>query len=353
MSDYELNEREKCLALYGYDEFFKTYKFKETKDDHLLVRGSYINVDMAVKCIEYCKGYYPEINTILVSNNIIKETFSFDSIFYDFHYPNYETYKILRKNGFSQGFVAYIHGWHDLLSDNIIGAMLYSYLLYTKKYESIKHINPEDYLFVGDIVNEIYFFKNLKTIMNLDFNYDIFEEDFNCGTIAKYRNFTKKEIVDNYEIAKCCFENGERSNLVLSKLITCNPRKYDYLLDKYDPFLVYTRNLLKSMITGGKNNKYLYLNICYINILNYAIDVDDVVLESIDIPEYTIYKLAVKYRNYLKIDTIMELYKKNGNKFIKILDMENEKYVYEEISEIPEVEYFDPVKGDELNPYSI
>ena len=35
--------------------------------------------------------------------------------------------------------------------------------------------------------------------------------------------------------------------------------------------------------------------------------------------------------------------------FIKILDMKNQKYVYEQIQEIPERKIFNPLIGDEFN----
>lgn len=97
-------------------------------------------------------------------------------------------------------------------------------------------------------------------------------------------------------------------------------------------------------------NDYFNLNICYINILNNAIGVEDKVTGYIDVPEFNLYKLAKKYRDKRTIDKIMELYYKNDNKFVKILDIENERYVYEEICEIPYVEDFNPLTGDELNP---
>ncbi|CCE89075.1 Piso0_001880 [Millerozyma farinosa CBS 7064] len=241
--------------------------------------------------------------------------------------------------------------------------MLISYGMYTKNKDLLKNYNPDNYLDSNEI-NETYFMKNLNTRMNYDTLYGIEEYDYECETIVKYRKFSRKEIVDNYDIAKCCFENGDISNLVISKLLACNPDKYSYLFGKYKPFLIYTRTapLYKySTFSDVKILKYSYLNSIYIDILHEAIDIlvsensmriHFIETDKIDIPEYTLYKLAVKYRVKEVEDRIMKLYLENNKKFIKILDMENEKYVYEEISEFPETEFFNPIKGDELNPYS-
>lgn len=348
MDKYKLNNKEKTLVLYGYEDFFKTYKFKATEnDDYLIVRGSYLNYKIAEKCKDIIEDYYYELNSILLSNNMINYPLNFNYIYYDFHYPNYETCKFLKQNGCNVNFVAYINKWYNLVEYQV-GPLLYSYCLYTKNLKRIQNENKDSY-FTRDEIDEKYYFKNLNTIMNIDENYEIEEEDFENETIIKYRKFNKNEIINNYDIAKCCFEHGDVSNLVLSKLITCNPNKYEYLLEKYNPFLLYTRNKIKSMCL---RNGYFNLNICYINILNNAIGVEDKVTGCINVPEFNLYKLAKKYRNKQTIDKIMELYHKNDNKLIKILDIENERYVYEEIREIPYVQDFNPIKGDELNPYN-
>nr|CAE84959.1 hypothetical protein [Millerozyma acaciae] len=354
----------KRIALYGYNNL----EINED-NDYLVLRNGYRNFKVITKYIDNLDNYYSEANSILIANNIFIEPYFYQYCYYDFHYPSYETVKKIKKLSINVdiSFVCVINKWNDLIDD--LSNIAYSYCLYSNNLNYIKEEKKEieGHSCVTDM-NDTYFFKYLNTCTTFDYNYEIVnDESLTEGEyISKYRKYNTYQIVNNYDIAECCFKNGEISNLVLSKLICTNPNKYNYLLDKYNVFLLYTRDFIdinSEYIITSKNNEYLYLNKLYINILtdvvdssiydyNYARDdLRNYPNFDIDIPEYTIYKLAIKYRNKKLINKIMDLYHKNNNKFIKILDIENERYVYEEINEIPKVDNFNPLMGDELNPY--
>lgn len=354
----------KRLALYGCNNLTIN-----EDNDYLVLRNGYRNHKVILKYINDLNNYYSEANSILIANNIFNEPFIYQYCYYDFHYPSYETIKRIKQLSIAVdiSLVCVINQWDDLIDE--LSDIAYSYCLYTN---NSKYINEKREEITGHScrikMNDSYFFKYLNTVTTFDYNYEIFNDEIEMKDvyISQYREYTNYEIVNNYDIAECCFKNGVSSNLVLSKLICTNPTKYDYLLDKYNVFLLYTRNFIDiypGECISSKNNKYLYLNKLYINVLLDAIDssvcdynyirddLRDYPNFNIDIPEYTIYKLAIKYRNKELANKIMELYKSNDNKFVKILDIENERYVYEEISEIPQAEYFNPFTGDELNPY--
>ncbi|RLV93570.1 hypothetical protein JA1_002247 [Spathaspora sp. JA1] len=341
-------------AFYGYMEFFDQKNIDYSDDDvgYCMYVGSKRNLEFGKKAVEYDTEYSFEIRTVLLANNIYKFHHPPPLTFYDFNYINKSTCELLVNKAFYKltSFVIVLNDWFDLYR-NELSREAYSLALYlgrNKYLDLCKEIYD---------VSESYFFKKLN--VTNDSNIYFKQSDYDDIEIIKFRKFTKREIVNNYDIARMCFNHGDRSNLVLSKLINTDYVKYKHLLDEYKPFLLYTKDYIDMSTDTEYFSKNLKYNIIYIRMLIILTDTNDPDLEhsgigpfSIDIPEYNLYIIAKKYCLELHLKRIMDLYLKHG-KLYKILDLENERYVYEEYTELPDVAKCNVLTGDELNPNNI
>ncbi|CAH2352426.1 hypothetical protein CLIB1423_06S06172 [[Candida] railenensis] len=317
------------------------------------------------------------IDKILISRNQLNR--HSESPFYDFNYPNYETCKELINNDkYSDvDFIIILFDWCDLydekrgLSD--VALELAHYLKRPKYIKEKKEIEDENENIinsqipreVGMKVNTNLIFDKLD-VENIDIRIvrDTYKDYYKKKTFAfnsydyihkipTYLNpyiprYTKYEIVNDFDKAYYLYENGDRSNEVLSKLFSEEPDKYDEYMGESEFFLVFARHDIDCRhIKSKKYHKFKY-NILYINILfpNSTQPFE----EYIDIPEYNLYVAAVKMNNKSVIKKLLEFNKEHG-KFYKKMDLEKQVYIDEEIYEIPEIEPLNLITGDILNPY--
>lgn len=284
---------------------------------------------------------YMHIYSFLLSRNIILDLQTDLNLkpdpkaWFEFNYPKPELcIKFKNRKSLYLDFLGVLYDNKELLNDKL-SDVAYSLALNQGKTQYIK--DKRD-------IDDTYFIKHLNIILDGDFRdrEELAEEDI-------YENFKKEhyknihngiysddEVMINYDKARSNFNNNVKTNTVLSKL-TASSDNYDHLLSTHDFFLIYTRNNLQ--FTSYSFNNYLIIyNIIYIKILSSVVEdlYNPYNVNDILIPEYSIFELALKYNKKDVIDKIMELYHKNGDMFIKILDMKNQKYVYEKIQKIPE-----------------
>lgn len=305
---------------------------------------------------------YMDIYAVLLSRNIILDLQTnlnispYPKAWFEFNYPRPELcLKFKDIEPLCLDFLGVLYDYKELLNDKLTD-VAYSLALNLGKTQYIKERRD---------IDDIYFIKHLNIVLDGDFKDrdDITEEDVYLGEKKEhYKNmhtgiYSDDEVLINYDKARSNFNNGIKTNTVLSKLVASS-HHYSNICKNHNFFLVYTRNNFKwastSVTIGYPTNNYLAVyNIIYIYIQILSSVVEDLYkpynLNDILIPEYSIFELALKYNKKDVIDRIMELYHKNDNKFIKILDMKNQKYVYEKIQKIPERKIFNPLIGDEFN----
>lgn len=384
------------LAFYGYIDFFKEKRSEldeyENNDNFDLVisiiNGCYRNNKFSeycsdIKIMQYRKDL---INGFLIANNsykAIEHTNLF--IYYDFNYPDHEhailgnkQINCLYDNTEQFIFLCVLNDWRETYNKQIFkkrNDIAYSLALYLNKEFYIKHqetlINDDKEIdkdvYHHNQVNDGYFFRHLNTNIRYEncnlyppgpwTSYDSDIEYFNESDYidendrSHIENVTKYDIVNNFDIAYKLYLNGDRSNIVLSKIVNTDPYKFRDIYKKYNPFLLFTRNEVDLNVFTSSNPLVKY-NLSYIRIITSATVGDSLPTRYIDIPEYNLYVIAIKLRKKNTIDKILELYKKFG-KLFKIMDLEKECYIDppEEIYELPNVKNIDIFTGDELNPY--
>lgn len=340
------------LCYYGCLSVFDNYYEKLDENySYTLAIGSRRNLKFARKCMEFqtltIDGYM-DAYAVLLSKNIVLDLQA------DFNISPYPELCIKFRDiePLYLDFLGVLFGYGELLN-NKLSDIAYSLALNLGKTQYIKDRRD---------IDDVYFIKHLNII--LDGSYWDREQMRNddtylLGEKGDYESlhkgiYTDYEVMINYDKALSNFNNNNKTNIVLSKLFASNST-YINLLKTDNFFLMYTRNNFKDYDikrTSSYCNNYLIIyNILYIQILSSV--VEDLYkpynVNHILIPEYSIFELALKYNKQDVIDKIMELYYINGDKFIKILDMKNQKYVYEEIDEIPIRKNFNLLVGDEFN----
>lgn len=346
-----------CLSVFDdyYEQLDENYSYT-------LAIGSRRNLEFAKKCMELdtlTSDGYMEPYGVLLSKNIVLNLQAdlnispYPKAWFEFNYPKPELcIKFKDIEPLCLDFLGVLYDNKELLNDTL-SDVAYSLALNQGKTQYIK--DERD-------IDDTYFIRHLNII--LDGSYLDREQMRDNGIYDTYENddyenihtgiYSDNEVFINYDKAISNYNNNIKSNIVLSKLFASNTT-YINLLKTENFFLMYTRNNFEDYDirrTSEYCNNYLIIyNILYIKILSSI--VEDLYkpynVKHILIPEYSIFELALKYNKKDVIDKIMELYHINGNKFIKILDMKNQKYVYEEISEIPERKIFNPLIGDEFN----
>ncbi|CAH2352424.1 hypothetical protein CLIB1423_06S06128 [[Candida] railenensis] len=311
------------------------------------------------------------VDKVLISRNQLKRHSRCP--FYDFNYPSYETCKELIKNHkYSEvDFIVVLFDWYELFDkDTFLTPEALTLALYLKRYKYIKeNIELENenenilkihYPSEVGVININSFFDELNT-GNIDLRnaHDTSKERFKKNAylfnsydyiegFRKRIEYTKYEIVNDFDYAHSLYKDGDRSNEVLSKLFSVDPDKYDEYMGESDFFLVFARHDIDCRhIISKKYHKFKY-NILYINIL--FPNSTQLYQEYIDIPEYNLFVAAVKMNNKRLIRKLLKLYKEHG-KFYKKMDLEKQIFIDEELHEIPEVEPLNLVTGDILNPY--
>lgn len=352
------------LCYYGCLSVFDDYYDKLNIDyEHNIIAGSKRNLEFAKKSMELetlTDDVYNIIVSFLLSKNIILDLqtdldlYPYPKAWFEFNYPKPELclkYKNIKS--LCLDFLGVLYDYRELLYDSL-SDVAYSLALNLGKTQYIKDERN---------IDDVYFIKHLNIVLDGDFRdrEELTEEDiFSTFSKTHFKNIHKgiypdNEVMVNYDKARSNFNNNVKTNIVLSKLVASSYH-YSDLFKTQDFFLIYTRNNFQwasyLMRIGYSFNNYLInYNIIYIKILSSVIEdlykpynVDDIL-----IPEYSIFELALKYNKKDVIDKIMELYHRNGDMFIKILDMKNQKYVYEKIQKIPERKIFNPLIGDEFN----
>lgn len=346
------------LCYYGCLSVFDNYyvKLNDYYADNIIA-GSKRNLEFAKKSMELntLTDYtYMHIYSVLLSKNIILDlqtdlNLSPDpKAWFEFNYPKPELcLKFKNRKYLYLDFLGVLYDNKELLNDKL-SDVAYSLALNLGKMQYIKDKRE---------IDDVYFIKHLNIILDGDFRdrEELAEEDiYENHKKEHYKNihtgiYCDNEVMINYDKARSNFNNNVKTNIVLSKL-TSSSENYNYLFKTHDFFLIYTRNNLQ--ITSYSFNNYLIVyNIIYIKILSSVVEdlYQPYNLDDILIPEYSIFELALKYNKKDVINRIMELYHKNDDMFIKILDMKNQKYVYEKIQKIPERKIFNPLIGDEFN----
>lgn len=365
------------LAFYGYFEFFnKDYGVLEDnfENEDLLtsiMNGCYRNYKFAELAIDLLYDYSECLyaNCILIANNSMKFTnIPTACIYHDFNYPDIY-HSLIFKDHRDLTFLCILNDWKDIYDkqnhkkQDYRGYSLALYL--NKEY----YINHQRNLKSEKDIDDSYFFYHLNTNIRLrDYNlfpYETsgYESDYEFFNESEYidnedkshiDNVNKYEIVNNFDIAYKLYLNGDKSNLVLSKIINTDPKRYRNIFEKYKPFLIFTRNEFSFYEMNKFKEIYPFsiYNITYINIIVTSVISAYISTNRIEIPEYNLYVIAKKLRNKKVLKKILELYKKHG-KLYKIMDLENECYIDppEEIFELPDVKNIDLFTGDELNPY--
>ncbi|CAH2352425.1 hypothetical protein CLIB1423_06S06150 [[Candida] railenensis] len=317
------------------------------------------------------------VDKILISRNQLNRE-RFNS-FYDFNYPSYETCKEILKDelyGYNTiSFLMVLFDWYELYDENkLLSKSALTLAVYLKRHKYIKkklELVNESYflepLYIEERISTNLFFETLDMgnidVIDIDHeeHYEDFElhekrneYDFNSYDhidkipIFKFE-YTKYEIVNDFDIAYRSYKNGDRSNEVLSKLFSVDPYKYDEYIGESEFFLVFARHDIYYDYAESKKyfkNKY---NIYYINIL-FPNSTQSTFEYKIDIPEYNLYVAAVKMNNKRLIKRLLKLYEEHG-KFYKKMDLEKQVFIDEEIYEIPEVKPLNLITGDILNPY--
>lgn len=365
------------LAFYGYLEFFnKNYYVLEdnSENEDLLIsimNGCYRNYKFAELVIDllinYSECFY--VNGILIANNSMKFNNIYPKYLYnDFNYPDVY-HSLIFKNHSDLTFLCILNDWKDIYdkqNHEIQNYKGYSLALYLNKEY---YINHQKSLKCEKDIDDSYFFYYLNTNIRLIrcnlFPYEIsgYESDNDYFDESEFidnedkshmKNVNKYDIVNNFDIAYKLYLNGDKSNLVLSKIINTDAARYRNIFEKYKPFLIFTRNQFDTYETDRFKNicPFSIYNIIYMNIIINSVIISGISLNEIDIPEYNLYVIAKKLRNKRVLKKILELYKEHG-KLYKIMDLENECYIDppEEILELPEVKNIDLFTGDELNPY--
>lgn len=352
------------LCYYGCLSVFDDYYDKlDLEYEHNIIAGSKRNLEFAKKSVELntlTDDIYCIIFGILLSKNIILDLqtdldlYPYPKPWFEFNYPKPELcVKFKDIKPLCLDFLGVLYDNKELLNDKL-SDVAYSLALNLGKTQYIK--DKRD-------IDDVYFIKHLNIVLDGDFRdrEELAEEDiYENFKREHYKNihtgiYSDNEVLINYDKARSNFNNNVKTNTVLSKLVASS-YQYSDLFKTQDFFLIYTRNNFQwasyLMRIGYSFNNYLInYNIIYIKILSSVIEdlykpynVDDIL-----IPEYSIFELALKYNKKDVIDKIMELYHRNGDMFIKILDMKNQKYVYEQIQKIPERKIFNPLIGDEFN----
>lgn len=351
------------LCYYGCLSVFDDYYYKlDLEYEHNIIAGSKRNLEFAKKSMELntlTDDIYCIIFGILLSKNIILDLqtdldlYPYPKPWFEFNYPKPELcVKFKDIKPLCLDFLGVLYDNKELLNDELTD-VAYSLALNLGKNQYIKEKRN---------IDDVYFIRHLNIILDgsyLDREqmrdngiYDTYEKD-------DYKNihtgiYSDNEVMINYDKAVSNYNNNIKNNIVLSKLFASNST-YINLLKTDNFFLMYTRNNLEDYDirrTSNYCNNYLVIyNVLYVQILSSV--VEDLYkpynVNHILIPEYSIFELALKYNKQDVIKRIMELYHKNNDMFIKILDMKNQKYVYEEIDEIPKRKIFNPLVGDEFN----
>lgn len=392
------------LGYYGYPEFFNKYrdevknylnkideKDQEIKNTLILIKysdlvdsvinGCYRNYKFGELCLRLkfieefndpddVEDFVDEIKSIIYCHevNLIDDYFGIPYV--TIHDFNYMPYNILKLYKIKPPFVAItciINDWRDLY--NTLGfsyrdKYIYSAALYSKNKYYIEHQESLDPNYDEKYFRKSCFFYkliniNYKNAFNEGRNYGIFDLDCydefylrDVDTHIDVSNVSNHEIVNNFDIAYRRYLSGDRSNLVLSKIISFNSQYFIEIFKKYKPFLLFTRNIFVNPKICSDNYNICTYNCNYIKLLSGVMFDNVFELDEDFILEYSIYKIAVKFRVDDIVLKIQQLFIKN-KKIYKILDFKNECY-YDppiELLELPIVGDVDLFKGDELNPY--
>lgn len=218
---------------------------------------------------------------------------------------------------------------------------------------------------VGDSIfdnTKIYNFKHYMLFsdklkyddLNISYDYyDYFTGDVHCNI----NNVTDKKLIKcihhgimvNPNFAKRLLNYGNKQfkNKCISSIFSRGPLSSLEYFDSNTFITYYSYNFTRSFPISKyceivENFKY---NFIY-NMILRNFKVHDIIV--LDIPEYTSYVAACKIGNVHFIKHIEEMYEEVGH-FIKILDLENEEYVYEIIHDKPKVDLDFSI----INPYNM